>query len=36
LAPGKVEETTLDADDLRPLPVMTKGDLMEHFDARAL
>jgi phenylacetate-CoA ligase len=30
---GDVEETTLDADDLRHLPVMTKGDLMGNFDA---
>ncbi|MGA2453210.1 MAG: hypothetical protein ABSG93_06775 [Solirubrobacteraceae bacterium] len=30
---GDVEETTLDADDLRHLPVMTKDDLMDNFDA---
>jgi phenylacetate-coenzyme A ligase PaaK-like adenylate-forming protein len=28
-----VDLTTLDADDVRELPVMTKGDLMENFDA---
>jgi len=30
---GDVEETTLDADDIRHLPVMTKDDLMGNFDA---
>jgi phenylacetate-CoA ligase len=30
---GDVEETTLDADYLRQLPVMTKDDLMGNFDA---
>ncbi len=30
---GDVEEATLDADDLRQLPVMTKDDLMGNFDA---
>ena len=30
---GDVELTTLDADDLRRLPVMTKDDLMGNFDA---
>jgi phenylacetate-CoA ligase len=30
---GDVEETTLDADDVRHLPVMTKDDLMDNFDA---
>ena len=30
---GDVDLTTLDADDVRHLPVMTKGDLMDNFDA---
>ena len=30
---GEVDLTTLDADDVRHLPVMTKGDLMDNFDA---
>jgi phenylacetate-CoA ligase len=30
---GDVDLTTLDADDLRDLPVMTKDDLMGNFDA---
>lgn len=30
---AEVEQTTLDAEDLRHLPVMTKGDLMDNFDA---
>lgn len=30
---GDVDLTTLDADDLRHLPVMTKADLMRNFDA---
>lgn len=30
---GEVDLTTLDADDVRRLPVMTKADLMDNFDA---
>ncbi len=30
---AEVELTTLDPDDVRHLPVMTKGDLMDNFDA---
>jgi phenylacetate-CoA ligase len=30
---AEVDLTALDADDVRPLPVMTKGDLMDNFDA---
>jgi phenylacetate-CoA ligase len=30
---GDVDLTTLDADDVRQLPVMTKDDLMDNFDA---
>jgi phenylacetate-CoA ligase len=30
---GQIDLATLDADDLRHLPVMTKNDLMDNFDA---
>ena len=30
---GEIDLTTLEADDLRHLPVMTKDDLMDNFDA---